>query len=123
MVNNLPKQKIREVEPVNNEFQAKSTKKYIKPPTYLLRGYYGLGTETIIDEADIEKLITTMVSFGVHVKCTGTRSSPVCTIYSVIPESGTKVSKIKGINYNIGEVFYSFSSVNLQLFLTSQWGL
>ena len=35
----------------------------------------------------------------------------------------TLILKIKGINYNTGEVFYSCSSINLHLLLTRQWRL
>jgi len=45
------------------------------------------------------------------------------TPWSLLMKIITLILKIKGINYNTREVFYSCSSINLQLLLTHYWRL
>ena len=72
-------------------------KTYHKPPIYLLKNYYNEVTDKRTQREDGEKLVTSMATFGIMVTLVDIQASSVCTVYSVVPESGTKVSKIKGI--------------------------
>ena len=74
---------------------------YHKPPTYLLKNYFVDETDLHTQKEDGRKLVECMAAFGIMATLVDVQASSVCTVYSIAPGSGTKVSKIKGLRADL----------------------
>ena len=77
---------------------------YQFPTLNLLKKYEG-GTNTIIDQRELEqnknRILETLNNYGIKIQSIKATIGPTVTLYEIVPEAGVRISKIKNLEDDI----------------------